>query len=234
MRLGAILALAGAAAVARGDGLPQAALPDAQAVNLRSPLEALPTVDRVVVHKSERRLVLMHGGNVVRAYHVQLGLAPVGQKERSGDFRTPEGTYRLERRNPRSDYFLSIQVSYPNAGDLRRAHKRHWETGGSIMIHGLPNQPQPRHRLLREPRLDRRLHRRVQRRHGGDLDAHPRRRADRHPALASEHATIQSSSTRASGRAAVSRTCPRARSTSCSTPGRAACTRCSAAARWRC
>jgi len=141
MRLGAILALAGAAAVARGDGLPQAGLPDAQEVNRRSPREALPTVDRVVVHKSERRLVLMHGGNVVRAYHVQLGLAPVGQKERSGDFRTPEGTYRLERRNPRSDYFLSIQVSYPNAGDLRRAHKRHWETGGSIMIHGLPNQP---------------------------------------------------------------------------------------------
>ena len=139
--LAAFLALAGAAAVARGDGLPQAALPDAQAVNLRSPLEALPVVDRVVVHKGERRLVLMHGGNVVRAYHVQLGLAPVGQKERSGDFRTPEGTYRLERRNPRSDYFLSIQVSYPNAEDLRRAHRRHWETGGSIMIHGLPNQP---------------------------------------------------------------------------------------------
>ena len=58
----------------------------------------------------------MHGGNIVRAYHVQLGLNPVGQKERSGDFRTPEGTYRLERRNPRSDFFLSIQVSYPNPG----------------------------------------------------------------------------------------------------------------------
>jgi len=139
IRLGAILALAAAAAAARGDGLPQPALPDTQAVNLRSPLEALPVVDRVVVHKSERRLLLMHGGNVVRAYHVQLGLSPVGQKERSGDFRTPEGTSGSSGRNPRSDYFLSIQVSYPNAEDLRRAHKRHWDTGGSIMIHGLPN-----------------------------------------------------------------------------------------------
>jgi murein L,D-transpeptidase YafK len=101
--------------------------------------ESLPAVDRVVVHKGERRMVLMHGGNVVRSYHVELGLNPIGQKERSGDFRTPEGSYRLERRNPRSDYFLSIKVSYPNATDEKRAHARHWDTGGSIMIHGLPN-----------------------------------------------------------------------------------------------
>jgi len=75
----------------------------------------------------------------VRSYHVQLGLSPVGQKERSGDFRTPEGSYRLERRNPRSDFFLSLQVSYPNAQDERRARAHHWQAGGSIMIHGLPN-----------------------------------------------------------------------------------------------
>src|SRR5256885_7799105 len=82
----------------------------------------------------------MQGGNVVRSYRVALGLSPVGQKERSGDFRTPEGSYRLERRNPRSDYFLSIKVSYPNQKDLQRARARHWDSGGSIMIHGLPNQ----------------------------------------------------------------------------------------------
>jgi murein L,D-transpeptidase YafK len=121
--------------VALGDGLPQA-----QPVMLPQPaLNTLPLVDRIVVHKAERRLLLMHGGNVVRSYHVSLGLSPTGQKERSGDFRTPEGTYRLERRNARSDYFLSIKVSYPNETDLKRAHLRHWNTGGSIMIHGLPN-----------------------------------------------------------------------------------------------
>jgi murein L,D-transpeptidase YafK len=114
-------------------------LPDAQPVKL-GPLNELPTVDRVLVRKGERRLLLMHGGNVVRSYHVQLGLSPTGQKERSGDFRTPEGAYRLERRNPRSDFFLSIKVSYPNPDDLKRAKRGHWDTGGSIMIHGLPNQ----------------------------------------------------------------------------------------------
>jgi murein L,D-transpeptidase YafK len=116
-------------------------VPEAQPVMLTPPSTVtLPIVDRVVVKKGERRLLLMHGGNLVRSYHVALGLNPEGQKERSGDFRTPEGTYRLEKRNPRSDFFLSIKVSYPNETDVKRARARHWETGGSIMIHGLPNQ----------------------------------------------------------------------------------------------
>jgi murein L,D-transpeptidase YafK len=135
--LAAILLFISLGAAAYADGLPQV-----EPVTLRPPMDtlsSLPAVDRVVVRKAERRLLLMQGGNVVRSYRVQLGLNPVGQKERSGDFRTPEGTYRLERRNPRSDYFLSIKVSYPNQADLRRARVRHWDTGGSIMIHGLPN-----------------------------------------------------------------------------------------------
>jgi murein L,D-transpeptidase YafK len=133
--LAAILVTACALGSARADSLPQA-----EPVVLRPQAAGtLPVVDRVVVRKGERRLLLMHGGEVVRAYHVALGLNPVGQKERSGDFRTPEGTYRLERRNPRSDYFLSIKVSYPNRADVRRARSRHWDSGGSIMIHGLPN-----------------------------------------------------------------------------------------------
>jgi murein L,D-transpeptidase YafK len=133
--LALLLGLGGLAGVVRADGLPET-----QPAMLTAPAnEQLPVVDRVIVRKSQRRLILMHGGNLVRSYHVQLGLNPVGQKERSGDFRTPEGTYRLERRNPRSDFFLSLKVSYPNPEDLRRAHAHHWDTGGSIMIHGLPN-----------------------------------------------------------------------------------------------
>src|ERR1700693_1860853 len=119
----AILALACVAGAAHSD-----ALPEVQPVMLRLAGGPPPLVDRGVVRKAERRLILMHGGNVVRSYHVPVGLSPVGQKERSGDFRTPEGSYRLERRNPRSHYFLSIQVSYPNPLDLKRARARHWDT----------------------------------------------------------------------------------------------------------
>ena len=114
-------------------------LPQTERVTMRT-TENLPVVDKVVVHKAERKLDLLQRGTVVRTYKVALGLNPIGTKERSGDFRTPEGTYRLVRRNPRSDYFLSMQVSYPNDTDLKHARRNHWDTGGSIMIHGLPNQ----------------------------------------------------------------------------------------------
>ncbi len=136
------LAAAGAAAATAADtsrvSLNSIAPLPRAAESLAGP--ALPLADRVVVRKSQRRLYLMHGGTVLRSYRVALGLHPYGQKERSGDFRTPEGRYLLTRRNPRSDYFLSIQVSYPNRVDVARAHRRHWDAGGSIMIHGLPNQ----------------------------------------------------------------------------------------------
>ncbi len=95
--------------------------------------------DHVVVHKGERKLYLYSGSELLGAYNIELGLAPIGQKEREHDFRTPEGHYYLARRNTRSDYFLAIQVSYPNKEDEMRARKKRWAPGGSIMIHGLPN-----------------------------------------------------------------------------------------------
>jgi murein L,D-transpeptidase YafK len=120
-------------ALARADSLTQSAA-------VSNSLQSVPTADRVLVRKGERRLYLMRGESVLRSYRIALGLNPTGHKQREGDFRTPEGSYRLTRRNPRSDYFLSIQVSYPNDDDIKRARRNGWDTGGSIMIHGLPNQ----------------------------------------------------------------------------------------------
>ena len=84
---------------------------------------ALPMADRVVVSKAERKLQLLRNGEVLRTYKVALGLRPEGHKEYEGDFRTPEGLYRLSRRNPNSDFFLSIQIDYPNDRDLARARR---------------------------------------------------------------------------------------------------------------
>lgn len=97
--------------------------------------------DRVIVHKSKRRLELLKAGAVIAEYPIRLGLNPEGHKLYEGDFRTPEGRYFLSRRNPRSDYFLSIEVSYPNSWDRHRAHGHGKAPGGSIMIHGHPNVP---------------------------------------------------------------------------------------------
>lgn len=97
--------------------------------------------DRVVVKKSERKLLLMKDGRILKSSDIALGLVPEGHKEREGDFRTPEGNYRLIERNADSDYFLSIQISYPNPVDNGRAKARGESPGGQIMIHGQPNSP---------------------------------------------------------------------------------------------
>ena len=109
-------------------------------VNIAAPPVVMPTVTRVVVNKTARTLELLSGSEVVRSYRISLGLQPQGHKEREGDFRTPEGRYYLTRRNPRSDFFLSIQVSYPNDRDVKHARSNGWEPGGAIMIHGMPNR----------------------------------------------------------------------------------------------
>lgn len=106
--------------------------------------ESYPSADHVVVHKAARRLDLMRGGELLRSHSIALGRNPVGHKEREGDQRTPEGSYRLDRRNPYSAFYLAMRISYPNAEDLRRARARGQHPGNNIMIHGLPNEP--RHR----------------------------------------------------------------------------------------
>jgi len=97
--------------------------------------------DSVLVVKSERKLYLLKGREVLRSFDIALGLMPEGPKRREGDFRTPEGRYFLEARNPNSDYFLALKISYPNRDDIRRAQAGGVEPGGQIMIHGQPNEP---------------------------------------------------------------------------------------------
>jgi lipoprotein-anchoring transpeptidase ErfK/SrfK len=105
--------------------------------------------DSVVVEKSLRRLTLYSGGLPLRTYDIALGRAPDGPKVQSGDFRTPEGLYYIDARNPQSQFHRGLHVSYPNAQDLARARDAGVSTGGDIMIHGLPNgqaQVGPKHR----------------------------------------------------------------------------------------
>jgi murein L,D-transpeptidase YafK len=100
-----------------------------------------PVADLVLIEKANRQLHLLKEGEIFRTFRIALGIVPVGDKEEEGDFRTPEGRYRLDRRNPNSEFFLSIHVSYPNREDLREAFARGVDPGGAIMIHGQPNVP---------------------------------------------------------------------------------------------
>jgi murein L,D-transpeptidase YafK len=93
--------------------------------------------DRIVVYKGRREMLLLLGKSLLRTYKVALGRDPVGHKEREGDGRTPEGRYIIDRRNPKSRYYLSLHISYPNDTDRARAAEQGLDPGGDIMIHGL-------------------------------------------------------------------------------------------------
>ena len=100
-----------------------------------------PVADKVLIEKSKRVLHLLRDGEPFRSFKIALGIRPVGDKQHEGDFKTPEGKYTLDIRNPNSEFFLSIRVSYPSSEDVRAARSRGLDPGGAIMIHGLPNTP---------------------------------------------------------------------------------------------
>ena len=109
------------------------------------PAAALPTdfpqADLVIIEKGKRELHLLADGEILKTFRIALGIQPEGDKQQEGDFRTPEGRYTLDSRNPNSEYFLSIHVSYPDANDRREAARLGVAPGGAIMIHGQPNVP---------------------------------------------------------------------------------------------
>lgn len=98
-----------------------------------------PEVTRIVVFKTTRRMYLMHDDDVLRGYDIDLGFAPAGPKQVEGDGKTPEGRYRIDRRNPNSSFHLSLGISYPNTADVARARAMGQSPGGDIFIHGQPN-----------------------------------------------------------------------------------------------
>ena len=95
-------------------------------------------VDKVLVVKSERKLLLLSRGEVLKSYRVSLGKRPDGPKQREGDKRTPEGFYWIDWRKVSDKYNLAMHISYPNELDQQQAQKKGVAPGGMIMIHGTP------------------------------------------------------------------------------------------------
>lgn len=95
--------------------------------------------DLVLVKKAERKLLLVRGGQAFREFKVALGSRPWGHKAYRGDDRTPEGRYWLDYKRSESQFYKAIHISYPNPDDVSRAREAGVDPGGSIMIHGFPN-----------------------------------------------------------------------------------------------
>ena len=104
-----------------------------------NPLPGGLTIDRMVVEKSARRLSIFRDGNQIKNYLIALGQNPVGAKQQEGDMKTPEGIYKVDGRNPQSNFHLALHISYPTDEDDKRAFARGVPAGYDIMIHGIQN-----------------------------------------------------------------------------------------------
>lgn len=98
------------------------------------------TIDRVLVLKSEHKLLLLRGNETVKSYAVALGSGGPEPKLRQGDHKTPEGYYRIDWLNPHSRFHLGLHISFPNDQDREHARKLSVSPGGDILIHGLGNE----------------------------------------------------------------------------------------------
>ena len=103
----------------------------------RPPLPPAAKATRVLVVKHSNQMFLYDRDRLLKEYRVSLGQNP-GPKERQGDKRTPEGMYRIARRNPESGFYKALVISYPNPRDIDRAARMGiQDPGGLIEIHGL-------------------------------------------------------------------------------------------------
>ncbi|MFT3690752.1 L,D-transpeptidase family protein [Paenirhodobacter sp.] len=96
-------------------------------------------VTRIVVEKAARRMTVYVGDKAARVWPIALGFTPTGAKDRQGDGRTPEGRFRIDRRNAASAYHLSLGIDYPRPEDRQRARMAGVSPGGDIFFHGQPN-----------------------------------------------------------------------------------------------
>lgn len=99
-------------------------------------------VDSIVVLKSKREMIVFGRKKQLKTYIISLGAHPVGKKRSQGDYKTPEGHYTINDKNPNSIYHKNLGISYPNPGDLAYASSHKLAAGGDVKIHGLPNRQQ--------------------------------------------------------------------------------------------
>jgi murein L,D-transpeptidase YafK len=96
-------------------------------------------VDRVLVDKSDRTLIVLRDGQPLKTYSVALGREPQGAKQFEGDHRTPEGVYTIDWRKADSAFHRALHVSYPSIRDTEFARSQGRQPGSAIMIHGIRN-----------------------------------------------------------------------------------------------
>lgn len=98
----------------------------------------------ILVNKLERTITLLKKGRAVAVYEIGLGKYGLTHKLYAGDEATPEGRYKVVKKNAKSRYYKALLIDYPNENDRRRFSlaKKSGQIpaeatiGGLIEIHG--------------------------------------------------------------------------------------------------
>jgi murein L,D-transpeptidase YafK len=69
-----------------------------------------------------------------KTYKVCVLAGTLGPKRMEGDYQVPEGFYYINEFNPRSSFYLSLGINYPNASDMVLSDSL--RPGSAIYIHG--------------------------------------------------------------------------------------------------
>ena len=118
-----------------------------------------PETISVEIYKTKRKLVLYEDNKVIGIFKIALGSTPIGDKEKEGDGKTPEGEYTICYFNDKTPYLYFYGLTYPNKKDAQRGLKQkmisqeeyerilytnkmnmippwHTSLGGEVGIHG--------------------------------------------------------------------------------------------------
>jgi len=92
--------------------------------------------DKILVVKHTRSLYIQRGGKTFLTFSCALGRNPIGDKQRAGDMKTPEGIYRMVGKTTQVKYHKGYLISYPDSAHVAKALKMGVQPGDQIMVHG--------------------------------------------------------------------------------------------------
>lgn len=121
--------------------------------------ENIPSQSLIKVYKEKRILELYGDEKLIGRFKIALGRNPLGDKEKEGDNKTPEGSYYICSKVSKTKYTYFMGISYPNTKDaqngldkglidketydtikkaIEEKKQPPWDTplGGAIGIHG--------------------------------------------------------------------------------------------------
>jgi murein L,D-transpeptidase YafK len=95
----------------------------------------------LIATKLERKLEVWARGETafrhITTYPILGASGTIGPKLIEGDKQVPEGVYHVSSLNPNSEFYLSLELDYPNEFDRAQAAKDgRTKLGGDIFIHG--------------------------------------------------------------------------------------------------